>query len=151
LAADPAEIDLALLEIIRINILDIDLDVQFELYNRKILFERLNNKYCDMYITFYNALHDALPNFKWFTNGQYYNLSKYNSKKYENILDQIVNEDNYNNKMELIIEAQKILIDDVWGIWLAQGKNCIIYNSNINIGKPWPDGFLTPWTITKNN
>jgi peptide/nickel transport system substrate-binding protein len=149
LAANPMEIELALMEIIKANLADIGLDVQIDLYNKKLLYEYLDRSKFNMYITFYNAVKDPLINLRWFTKDQFYNFSKFNNDNYENILKLIPKEKNEDKKLQLIYKAQELINDEAWCIWLAQCKNMIIYKRNVDIGKPLPDGFLTPWTMSK--
>ncbi|MDR1677701.1 MAG: ABC transporter substrate-binding protein [Deltaproteobacteria bacterium] len=149
LAADPSEIDFAVLEIIRANLVDIGFEVYFEMSNRKVLIEKIQRRQCNLYIFFFNAPQEAYLSLRWFVKGQHYNFSRWENPAYDQLVAQIGRENDENKRLQMIVEAQKIIIDEAWGIWLAQGHNSIIYNSYVDIGRPLPDGFLTPWTMHK--
>ncbi|MDR2302858.1 MAG: ABC transporter substrate-binding protein [Deltaproteobacteria bacterium] len=149
LGADPSEIDFAVLEIVRANLVDIGFDVQFEMSNRKLLMEKISRRQCDMYIFFYNAYQDAYLSLRWFVKDQQYNFSHWDNPAYDELVTLIGRETDAAKRLQMVIEAQRIIIDDAWAIWLAQGHNSLLYNDYVDIGKPLPDGFLTPWTMRK--
>ncbi|MDR0621656.1 MAG: ABC transporter substrate-binding protein, partial [Deltaproteobacteria bacterium] len=151
LGADPSEIDFAVLEIVRANLVDIGFDVRFEMSNRKQLMEKIESRQRDMYIFFYNAYQDAYLSLRWFVTGQLYNFSHWNNPAYDKIVAQIAHETDEDKRLKMILEAQKLIVSDAWGVWLAQGHNSILYNDYVDIGRPLPDGFLTPWTMRKKN
>lgn len=149
LGADPSEIDFAVLEIIRANLVDIGFDVRFELSNRQLLLEKIKRGRCDMYIFFFNAHQDAYLSLRWFVKGQFYNFSHWDNPQYAELVARIGRETNEQERLRMVVEAQRMIIDAAWSVWLAQGHNSIIYNDYVDIGRPWPDGFLTPWTMNK--
>ena len=149
LAADPTEIDFAVLEIIRANLADIGFDVRFEMSNRQLLLEKIQRGQCEMYIFFFNAHQDAYPSLRWFVKGQYYNFSRWDNPAYAELVENIGREVDGEKRLQMVVEAQRMIIDDAWSVWLAQGHNSIIYNDYVDIGRPLPDGFLTPWTMHK--
>lgn len=149
LGADPSEIDFAVLEVIRANLVDIGFDVRFELSNRQLLLDKIKRWQCDLYIFFFNAHQDAYPSLRWFVKGQFYNFSYWDNTTYAELVKRIGREADEEQRLKMVVEAQKIIIDDAWGVWLAQGHNSIIYNEYVDIGRPLPDGFLTPWTMIK--
>ena len=150
LAADPSEIDLAALEIIKGNLSDIGLNVQLDLTNRFVLLEKINRGECHLYLDFFVAFVDAYLSLSWFVKGQFFNLSHWNNPAYARLVTAIGREADPDRRREMIIAAQKIIVDDCWAVWLAQGGYSIIHKSYIDPGTPLPDGFLTPWTIQKN-
>jgi peptide/nickel transport system substrate-binding protein len=150
LGADPSEVDFAVLEIVRANLVDIGFDVNFEMSNRKLLMEKITRRQCNLYLFFYNAHQDAYLSLRWFVKDQLYNFSHWDNPAYEKLVSLIGREKNETKRLEMIVEAQKLIIDDAWAVWLAQGHNTIIHNDYVDIGRPLPDGFLTPWTMRKN-
>lgn len=149
LAADPAGLDIAALEVIRANLADVGLVVDFDFRNRQALLDHINDGKSEMYLFFYNTPIGAYDTLRWFTGDQYYNLSKWHNEKYDALVEKIGREIDAEKRRLMIIEAQKIIVDDAWGVWLGQGRCSIIHRDNIDIGQPRPDGFLTPWTMKK--
>ncbi len=149
LAANSSEIDLAALEIIRANLADIGFSVHFELSNRHRFIERLHQRQCDMYVYFYNVHPDAYLSLRLFTKGQFCNLSGWDNPAFDELVGRIGSEADEQKRLEMTVEAQKMIADDAWGVWLGQGLNSIMFRPFVDIGQPWPDGFLTPWTMSK--
>lgn len=149
LAADPAGLDIAALEVIKANLADVGLAVTFDFRNRQALLDHINQGRCDMYLFFYNTPIGAYDTLRWFTADQYYNLSHWRNLEYEALVEKIGREVNAETRRHMIIEAQKIIVADAWGVWLGQGRCSIIHRDYVDIGSPRPDGFLTPWTMKK--
>ena len=149
LAADPAGLDIAALEVIRANLTDIGLTVTFDFRNRQALLDHINQGDSEMYLFFYSTAIGAYETLRWFTGDQYYNLSKWRNEDYAALVEKIGREPDAERRRQMIIEAQKIIVDDAWGVWLGQGRCSIVYRDNIDIGLTRPDGFLNPWTMKK--
>lgn len=149
LTADPAGLDIAALEIVRANLADIGLLVSFDFRNRQALLDHINQSRCEMYLFFYNTPIGAYDTLRWFTEGRYYNLSKWHNPAYDALVEKIGRETDTETRRQMIIQAQKIIVDDAWGVWLGQGRSSIIHRDNVDIGRLRPDGFLNPWTMKK--
>lgn len=149
LAADPTSLDIAALEVVRANLADIGLVVTFNLCNRQALLDHINRGNSEMYLFFYNAPIGAYDTLRWFSGDQYYNLSKWHNEEYDALVKKIGRETDEEKRRLMTIEAQKIIVDDAWGVWLAQGSCSIIHRDYINIGTTRPDGFLNPWNMKK--
>lgn len=52
-------------------------------------------------------------------------------------------------RAELYIQAQKIIDQDCWAVWLTNGAGILLRQRHINVGKIYPDGSLAPWLIQK--
>ena len=149
LAADPAGLDIAALEVVKANLADVGLTVTFDFRNRQALLDHINHGNSEMYMFFYNTPIGAYDTLHWFTGNQYYNLSKWNNSEYNALVEKIGRETSAETRRQMIIEAQKIIINDAWGVWLGQGRCSIIHRDYVDIGTPRPDGFLNPWTMKK--
>ena len=149
LAADPSEIDIAALEIIKGNLSDIGLSVHLDLVNRFVLLEKIRNRECHLYLDFFAAFPDAWLSLSWFTPGQFFNLSHWNNPDYNRLVDEIGRETDEKRRLELTVEAQRLTLEDCWGVWLAESRYSLVYKNYVDIGRPWPDGSLTPWTMSK--
>lgn len=149
LAADPTEIDIAALEVIRANLVDIGFEIELELCNRQVMLHRISAYDYHLYVAYYTALPDAYPTLNWFTKNQYYNLSQWHNEKYDRLIKEIPMATNDDQRNELIIRAQKIINDDCWCVWLAQGRNYVVHKDYVDIGTLQPDGFPLPWTMSK--
>lgn len=149
LSADPTEIDIAALEVIKANLVDIGFEIELELCNRQVMLHRIGTYDCHLYVTYYTALPDAYPTLNWFTKNQYYNLSQWHNEKYDRLIKDIPIATNDDQRDDLIIKAQKIINDDSWCVWLAQGQNYVIHKDYVDIGTLQPDGFPLPWTMSK--
>lgn len=149
LAADPAGLDIAALEVVRANLADVGLTVAFDFRNRQALLDHINRGNCEMYIFFYNTPIGAYDTLRWFTGDQYYNLSKWHNPEYDALVEKIGRETDAETRRLMIIEAQKIIVADAWGVWLGQGRCSIIHRDYVDIGLTRPDGFLNPWTMRK--
>lgn len=150
LAADPAGLDIAALEVVRANLADIGLTVTFDFRNRQALLDHINSGHSEMYLFFYNTPIGAYDTLRWFTDDQYYNLSKWHNREYGALVKKIGRETDAETRRLMIIEAQKIILDGAWGVWLGQGRCSIIHRDNVDIGLTRPDGFLNPWTMKKS-
>ncbi len=149
LVADPTEVDLTALEIVKANLADIGLEVILDLCNRKALLEKIHRQQCHLYLFFFNSTQDAYHTLNWFIRGQVYNFSYWDHPPYDALVAQIAQETDEAKRLAMIVEAQKMIVEAGWGVWLAHGHNSIIYQDYVDIGQPRPDGFLTPWTLVK--
>lgn len=150
LAADPSEIDIVALEIIKGNLSDIGFNIQLDLVNRFVLLEKIRTRECHLYLDFFAAFADAYLSLGWFTKNQFFNLSHWDNEEYNRIVELIERELDEKRRLELIVEAQKLIIEDCWAVWLAENRYSIVYKNYVDIGLPFPDGLLTPWTMSKN-
>ena len=149
LAADPSEIDILGLEIIKANLAEVGLNVKIELTGRMALLDIIHSHKCDLYLFFYNAPLDPYHTLNWFTSGQYYNLSHWNDPAYDAVIAAMAGEMDDNKRLELALEAQRLIVEAAWGVWLAQGQNVILSRSNVDLGPIQPNGFLNPWVMAK--
>ena len=149
LAADSADIDLAALEIIKDNLAAVGFNPQLELSGRQGLLDKVRRRECHLYLYFFSSFFDPYLSLSWFVKDQYFNLSHWDCPDYDRLVAAIGRETDRRRRLEMVVEAQKLIADDCWAVWLAQGGYSIVHKNYVDIGAPLPDGFLSPWTMSK--
>ncbi len=108
--------------------------------------EAANKGQTDAYIQFYTATIDPYYIMQWFA-GESWNPSQWRNAEYAALLKKANSELDVKKRDQLYVEAQKLMDKDCWAIWLTHGTKFWIAQSNVDIGKIYPNGRLAPWTI----
>ncbi|NOY09426.1 MAG: hypothetical protein GXP33_11370 [Spirochaetes bacterium] len=106
-----------------------------------------NKGQTDAYIQFYTAT--VNPNYimQWFA-GKSWNPSQWRNAKFTELIKEGTSQIDPEKRAQIYVEAQKVIDKDCWAIWLTHGTKFWITQKNINIGEIYPNGRLTPWTMS---
>ena len=104
---------------------------------------------CEMYLACFGPHHDPGSLCQWFKSGQDWNLSQWSNSEYDRLVTEAETEMDTKLRSQLFIEAQQIIDQDAWAVWLTHGGNVTAYQKSIDIGTIYPNGQLAPWTIKK--
>ena len=101
----------------------------------------------DAYIQFYTATIDPDYIMRWFA-GESWNPSQWRNTEYAEQIKNGASEIDPRKRAQIYLNAQKMIDKDCWAIWLTHGTKVWIVRSNVNVGSIYPNGRLTPWTIS---
>ncbi len=104
----------------------------------------------DIFINFFHVDKFTSTTLQWFCSNSVWNLSGWKSDEYDRILEQVKQNNDKKKQHQLLIEAQKVLADGHWAVWLSYGISVVLYQKNVDIGTMQPDGNLLPWTAYKS-
>jgi len=106
---------------------------------------------CDLYLSFFGSTLEPGYNARWFKTDQPWNLSQWSNPKYDKAVNMAETEMDFKKREDLYIKAQGIIDQDCLAIWLTHGNGIVVHQTEIDIGKVYPNGELAPWTIKKFN
>ena len=109
--------------------------------------EAANKGETDAYLQFYTSTTDPYYIMQWF-GGPDWNPSQWRNPQYEALLKTAVSEVDQAKRIKDYVEAQKIIDQDCWAIWLTHGNVTWVAQSNVDLGAIYPNGRLAPWTMS---
>jgi len=134
-------------EVIKADAASAAIDVEIEVKEIGAFNEAANKGRTDAYIQFYTATVDPDYIMRWFA-GKSWNPSQWRNARYAELIRKGASEIDPKKRANIYLEAQKEIDKDCWAIWLTHGTKFWIAQKNINIGEIYPNGRLTPWTIS---
>lgn len=135
--------------IVQENLEDMGFIVETDFFKGIQAYERPGRQY-DVYINFFHVDKFTHTPLQWFCSNSPWNLSHWESKAYDAIINKIKKTNDEQKQHALLIDAQKCLADAHWAVWLAHGVSVVLYQKDVDIGTLQPDGNLLPWTAYKS-
>jgi len=145
----PSETDRIIAEIIRDNLNQIGIEVSFNIQKVGRASQLAGLGQCDLYLTFFTGIMDPSILLNWFRSGELWNFSQWSNKGYDQLIEQAEFEMDTEKRASLYVEAQKIIDQDCWAVWLTNGAGILLRQRHVDTGKTYPDGSLAPWLINK--
>jgi peptide/nickel transport system substrate-binding protein len=145
----PSETIFMTAEIVKENLQQIGIDLSINVQSLDKMNQLAIQGQCDLYLTFFTGIMDPSTVLNWFRSGERWNFSHWNNPEYDRLVDLAEFEMNTEKRNELYIQAQKIIDQDCWAVWLTNGAGILLRQRHIVTGKTFPDGSLAPWLIQK--
>ncbi len=139
----------AVARIVQENLEDMGFNVEQDFFTGVQKYEQLGEKY-DIFINFFHVDKFTHTPLQWFCSDAPWNLSRWQSRAYDHIIEQVVKTNDPEKQTALLIDAQKLLAKANWAVWLSHGISVVLYQKNVDIGTIQPDGNLLPWTAHKS-
>ena len=134
-------------EVIKADAAKAGIDVVIEVKEIGAFNEAANNGETDAYIQFYTSTIDPDYIMQWFA-AVSWNPSQWHNAEYAELIKNGASEVDPKKRAQIYLNAQKVIDKDAWAIWLTHGTMVWIVRSNVNVGSIYPNGRLTPWTIS---
>jgi len=134
-------------EVIKAEAAKASINVDIEVKEIGAFNEAANKGQTDAYIQFYTATIDPNYILQWFA-GESWNPSQWRNAEYTELIKKGTSELDPQKRHQIYLNAQKLMDKDCWAIWLTHGAKFWVTQSNVNIGEIYPNGRLTPWTIS---
>ncbi len=109
--------------------------------------EGINKGQADAYIQFYTSTIDPDYIMRWFA-GEDWNPSQWRNAKYVELIKQGTSVLDPEKREQNYIEAQKLIDQDAWAVWLTHGSRVWVAQANVDMGGLYPNGRLAPWTMS---
>jgi peptide/nickel transport system substrate-binding protein len=138
----------AVARIVQENLEDMGFRVELGSFTGVQKYEQLGEQY-DLFINFFHVDKFTHTPLQWFCSDSPWNLSRWHSDAYDEIINQVMKTNDGEKQHQLLIDAQKLLADAHWAVWLSHGISVVLYQKNVDIGTMQPDGNLLPWTAYK--
>ena len=145
----PSETDRIIADIVQENLKQIGIDVSLNVQEVNRSVQLAGQGKCDLYLTFFTGVMDPSTVLNWFHSGERWNFSQWNNAAYDRLIEQADFEMNPKKRAKIYIQAQKIIDQDCWAVWLTNGAGILLRQRHVDTGKTFPDGSLAPWLIDK--
>ena len=139
----------AIARIVQENLEDMGFRVETGFFTGIQKYAQLREKY-DIFINFFHVDKFTHTPLKWFCSDSSWNLSGWQSDAYDKVIAQVLKTNDEKKQDKLLIDAQKLLVDGHWAVWLSRGISVVLYRKNVDVGTMQPDGSLLPWTVRKS-
>ena len=133
-------------EVIKADAAEAGINVDIETKEIGAFNEAANKGIPNAYIQFYTSTIDPSYIMQWFA-GESWNPSQWRNTRYTQILAEGPSEPDANKRVLMYEEAQQLIDQDCWSIWLTNGAKTWISQSSIDLGDIQPNGRLAPWSI----
>ena len=133
-------------EVIKADAAEAGINVDIETKEIGAFNEAANKGIPNAYIQFYTSTIDPSYIMQWFA-GESWNPSQWRNTRYTQILAEGPSEPDANKRVLMYEEAQQLIDQDCWSIWLTNGAKTWISQSSIDLGGIQPNGRLAPWSI----
>lgn len=77
-----------------------------------------------------------------------WNITHWKNKEFDDLIDKGASERDPIKRGEIYVKAQQIQDEECYGVFLTNGIKAWAAQKNVNIGKLYPNGRLTPWTMS---
>ncbi len=134
-------------EVIKADAAKAGIEVVIEVKEIGAFNEAANNGETDAYIQFYTSTIDPDYIMQWFA-AESWNPSQWHNAEYAELIKNGASEIDPKKRTQIYLNAQKVIDKDAWAIWLTHGTKVWIARNNVDIGSIYPNGRLTPWTIS---
>ncbi len=134
-------------EVIKADAAKAGIDVTIEVKEIGAFNEAANKGQTDAYIQFYTSTIDPYYIMQYFA-GKSWNPSQWRNAEYTELMKKGASEVNPKKRKQIYVDAQKVIDKDAWAIWLTHGTMVWIAQKNVNIGDIYPNGRMTPWTMS---
>lgn len=134
-------------EVIKADAQEAGIDVIIEAKEIGAFNEAANKGQTDAYLQFYTSTTDPYYIMQWF-GGPSWNPSQWRNPEFEALLKKGVSEMDQTKRAKDYLDAQKIIDQDCWAIWLTHGNVTWIAQTNVDLGMIYPNGRLAPWTMS---
>ncbi|MCK4394172.1 hypothetical protein KAX17_14830 [Candidatus Bipolaricaulota bacterium] len=109
--------------------------------------EGTNKGETDSYAQFFGAGVDPAFNSEWWQSSSTWNPSQWRNPEWDELFEKAEREMDPQKRVEMYIEMQKMIDEAAWAIWLTYGVRLSVTQTYVDLGTPFPDGHLTPWTM----
>jgi peptide/nickel transport system substrate-binding protein len=134
-------------EVIKADAAKAGIEVIIEVKEIGAFNEAANKGETDAYIQFYTSTIDPYYIMQYFA-GESWNPSQWRNAEYTELMNKGASEIDPKKRQQIYIDAQKLTDKDCWAIWLTHGTKFWIAQNNVNMGAIYPNGRLTPWTMS---
>jgi peptide/nickel transport system substrate-binding protein len=134
-------------EVIKADAAKAGIDVTIEVKEIGAFNEAANKGETDAYIQFYTSTIDPYYIMQYFA-GESWNPSQWRNAEYTAFMKEGASEVDAEKRHQVYVDAQKVMDKDAWAIWLTHGTMVWIAQKNVNIGAIYPNGRMTPWTMS---
>lgn len=134
-------------EVIKADAAKAGIEVIIEVKEIGVFNEAANKGQTDAYIQFYTATIDPYYIMQYFA-GESWNPSQWRNAEYTDLMSKGASEVDAAKRKQLYVDAQKLTDKDCWAIWLTHGTMVWISQKNIDVGSMYPNGRMTPWTMS---
>ncbi|MCP4719476.1 MAG: SIS domain-containing protein [Desulfobacteraceae bacterium] len=145
----PSRIDRVVSEIIKEDLKKIGIIVDIDIRDVNACNDAAMRGECDLYLANFSFTTDSDYLAKWFRSDQAWNLSHFKNPEYDKVITKAAFEMNLKKREELYLQAQAIVDEDCWAIWLTHGASIVASHKKVDVGSIFPNGSLAPWTIKK--
>jgi peptide/nickel transport system substrate-binding protein len=134
-------------EVIKADAAKAGIDVVIEVKEIGAFNDAANKGETDAYIQFYTSTIDPYYIMQWFA-GESWNPSQWRNAEFTELIKKGASEIDPQKRNQIYVDAQKLTDKDCWAIWLTHGTKVWIAQNNVNIGSIYPNGRMTPWTMS---
>ena len=132
-------------ELIKSDLAKIGVDVEILIKEVGAFNDATTSGESEMYISYYNTTIDPSYAFSWFVSGETWNLSKWANPAFDKLITDGMVERDSEKRAAIYVKAQQVMDQDCFAIWLTNGVRVTAAQSNVDLGKLYPDGRLAPW------
>lgn len=133
-------------EVIKAQAAQAGIDVIIEVKEIGAFNEAANKGRTDAYIQFYTSTIDPHYIMQWFA-GESWNPSQWRNPAYTGLIGTGASETDNAKRKEIYTQAQALMDEDSWAIWLTHGTKFWVADNTVDMGAIYPNGRIAPWQM----